>query len=162
MSDARLMMQRGNAESIYKQQRQRRNQSGFREASEQVKHRALQSCRRHGRTPSRGRHSNFARRKRAIANKIGVHKKSIKQAVLCRAYAASCDFVSMLYAVSAHKGRRRDEGGASTQETPERVVTQVQHKSAALMRHFLIGPDGGGHWLVCDAEGTCGAVFVNR
>jgi hypothetical protein len=38
----------------------------------------------------------------------------------------------------------------------------VQHNSAALMRHFLIGPDGGGHWLVCDAEGSCGAVFVNR
>jgi hypothetical protein len=42
------------------------------------------------------------------------------------------------------------------------MLMREEEMSAPVIHHFLIGPDSGGHWIVCDAEGSCGAVFANR
>ena len=33
---------------------------------------------------------------------------------------------------------------------------------SATARRFIVGPDRDGLWIVCDTEGYCGAVFVDR
>ena len=55
-------------------------------------------------------------RKRAIVKVVRTHKKFIKTGPLCPAYAAGRDFLSMLYAGSAHNAGRRSRGGESFEE----------------------------------------------
>ncbi len=41
-------------------------------------------------------------------------------------------------------------------------MSSYQTASAASGRHLRIGPTRDGLWVVRDAEGVCGAVFVGR